>query len=86
MTSAAEILENLGIRSHTCPTQKIEVVLNTHEQRVWEHLSYEPMYLDILSERLDQSTHTILNTLLDLELKGLVRQLPGMMFVRTDIR
>jgi predicted Rossmann fold nucleotide-binding protein DprA/Smf involved in DNA uptake len=50
---------------------------------IWQHLTHEPIYLDVLSESIDQPTGMILNTLLALELKGMVKQLPGMMFVKT---
>jgi len=58
-------------------------MLTTREIDIWNNLSLEPTYLDVLSETLEQPTSSILNTLLGLEIKGLVRQLPGMMFVKT---
>lgn len=83
VTSAGEILENLGICHQTQERAVSQVKMNNAEQRVWQHLSFEPIYLDILSEQLSQSTGSILNILLKLEIKGLVKQLPGMMFVKT---
>ncbi len=83
VTSAAEILESLGIQ-HTMQERRVkEVVLTDTEKIIWNKLSSEPVYLDTLSEDLDQSTGFILNILLGLEMKGLVKQLPGMMFVKS---
>ena len=49
---------------------------------IWDQLSFEPIYLDTLAEKISQPTGSILNTLLSLEIKGLIKQLPGMMFVK----
>lgn len=82
VTSPHEVLEYLNIthgkkEAHVQPEN-----LNESERSLWEHLSLEPVYLDILSEKVSQPTRTILNTLLSMEMKGLIKQLPGMMFVR----
>lgn len=82
VTSADEVLEYLGIQHTKAERQAKEVLLDEKERLVWDELSFEPIYLDILSERLNQSTGTILEVLLGLEMKGLIRQLPGMMFVK----
>lgn len=82
VTSAEEILEFMGVEHAAKSGKTHEVVLTEPEQTVWDHLSGEPVYLDVLSEELDQPTGSILNVLLGLEIKGLVRQLPGMMFVK----
>jgi DNA processing protein len=82
VTSAAEVLESLGIRYATIERAAKEVIMTEAEKLVWDALSHEPMYLDTLSEHLNCPTSSILNTLLGLEIKGLVKQLPGMMFVK----
>jgi len=82
VTSAEEILDLMGIARQTDHREIKKVVLTESEQTVWDHLTCEPIYLDILSEKMDQPTGSILNILLGLEIKGLVRQLPGMMFVK----
>lgn len=82
VTSATEVLESLGIQ-HTKKEHAVrELELDDSEKQVWETLGHEPVYLDILSEQLEQPTGPILNVLLGLEMKGLVKQLPGMMFVK----
>ncbi len=82
VTSADEVLEYLGIQYTKVEKKAKEILLDKKEQVVWQELSFEPIYLDVLSERLNQSTGSILEVLLGLEMKGLVKQLPGMMFVK----
>jgi len=85
VTSAREVLESCRIDHliHERVQQQIE--LTDKERTLWQFLTHEPVYLDILSESINQPTRAVLETLLTLEIKGLVKQLPGMMFVRTDI-
>jgi len=40
------------------------------------------LHIDELAETLERKTSEVLATLLGLELKGLVRQLPGKRFIR----
>jgi DNA processing protein len=82
VTSAEEILELMGITHETATRHDKQISLTESEQTIWDQLTCEPVYLDVLSEKLNQPTGSILNVLLGLEIKGLVRQLPGMMFVK----
>ncbi len=82
VTSASEVLEACGIQHTKRERVMQEQVLDETEKQVWGKLGPEPIYLDVLSEQLEQPTGPILNTLLSLEMKGLVKQLPGMMFVK----
>lgn len=82
VTSADEVLEYLGMQQ-TKRDREVEVILiDDTEKAVWEALSFEPICLDAIAEKINQSTSTILNILLRLEMKGYVKQLPGMAFVR----
>ncbi|MBN2620070.1 DNA-protecting protein DprA, partial [candidate division WOR-3 bacterium] len=82
VTSAQEVLELCGFMHSGHEEKTVQIELNDAEQAVWQHLTHEPIYLDVLSESIAQPTSSTLNTLLTLELKGLVKQLPGMMFVK----
>lgn len=83
VTSAGEVLELCGFGPRHHEKSVHTANLDDTERMVWQHLSHEPIYLDVLSESMNRPTGMILNTLLALELKGMVRQLPGMMFVKT---
>ncbi len=83
VTSASEVLDYLGIRFIKKEREIKEVILNNEiEKKIWEGLSIEPIYLDELKEKIDMPTSEILKVLLDLEIRGFVKQLPGMMFVK----
>ena len=82
VTSASEVLEYLGLQ-HIKKERETEAILIDEQERVvWEALSFEPIYLDVLAEKINQPTSAILNMLLRLEIKGYVKQLPGMTFVK----
>jgi DNA processing protein len=57
--------------------------LTPAEQSLFQLLADEPMHIDLLSEKTDMSTSDALVTLLSLEFKGIVRQLPGKLFIRS---
>uniref|UniRef100_A0A7C4XTT0 DNA-protecting protein DprA n=1 Tax=candidate division WOR-3 bacterium TaxID=2052148 RepID=A0A7C4XTT0_UNCW3 len=83
VTSAEEVLASLGIKFIKKEREIKKIVLRENEQMVWDNLTYEPIYLDELKEKIGMPTSEILKILLELEIKGLVKQLPGMMFVKT---
>jgi DNA processing protein len=82
VTSASEVMEYLGIKFTKKEREIKEVILNDEEKKVWDGLTLEPIYLDELKEKTDMPTAEMLKVLLDLEIKGYVKQLPGMMFVK----
>lgn len=61
---------------------KIDFELDGNEKAVFDKLSGEPVNIDELAESLHKSPFEILPVLLNLEIKGCVRQLAGKMFVR----
>jgi DNA processing protein len=86
VTSLEDILEELkglGITKDRGRREKErEVSLPREERRVYDLLSEAPLHIDKLTESLESRTSEVLTALLALELKGLVRQLPGKRFVR----
>ncbi len=56
--------------------------LTIFEQRVYDLLGNDPIHIDDLAESIDTSTSDVLVTLLSLEFKSLIKQLPGKMFVK----
>lgn len=59
------------------------VEMTTDEQRIYNLLGSEPVHIDSLAEKAISSTSNVLVTLLSLEFKGMVCQLPGKMFIRS---
>jgi DNA processing protein len=64
------------------PTQKPVNELTSTERVIFNLLSTEPIHIDTLAEKANSSTSNVLVTLLSLEFKGMVCQLPGKMFIR----
>jgi len=85
ITNAQDIFDELGSQLHISFDQndiKLKLVLTSAEQSLFQCLSDEPIHIDALSEKTEISTSDALVTLLSLEFKGIVRQLPGKLFVR----
>ncbi|MBA7606899.1 hypothetical protein ES703_14050 [subsurface metagenome] len=56
--------------------------LSDEEKRIYRLLGPEPIHVDNLVDRLGIPSAQLLPTLLGMELKGVIKQLPGMRFVR----
>jgi DNA processing protein len=56
--------------------------LSPEERRVWEQMSRDPLHLDDLTERSGLTPAGVAGILLGLELKDVVRQLPGQRYYR----
>ena len=55
--------------------------LTIFEEKIYNCLLNEPLHIDKIAEKTEQSTSDCLVHLLSLEFKGLVKQLPGKMFM-----
>jgi len=70
--------------SHRETEKKKMPTLSSDEKKVFDRLSVEtPVHIDDLVEAVDASVSELLGVLLNLELKGLVRQAPGKLFQRS---
>jgi len=56
--------------------------LNEKERRLWELLGMDPLHIDAIANAVDLALAETAELLLRLEIKGLVKQLPGTFFVR----
>jgi len=86
VTNAQDIFDELASQLHLAYDQhdnKTQMDLTPTEQLLFEFLSGDPIHIDVLSEKTELSTSDTLVTLLSLEFKGLVRQLPGKLFIRS---
>lgn len=81
--SPNDIFENLGWKKDEFFSETKEVKFsNDNEKTIYDSLGYDPMSLDSLLEKLDIDISTILVNLLNLELNGLIKQLPGKQYIR----
>jgi len=65
------------------PREEIKIELTPQERRILENLSERPMHIDKIAQSAGVPTSQALSILLSLELKDMVKQLAGKMFVRT---
>jgi DNA processing protein len=83
--SAQDILEGLALDQLPQHINAVKTLppLNDTEQAVLGQLSEEPQHIDELSNRCSLPVATVSSSLVILELKGLVRQVGHMIYVRT---
>jgi DNA processing protein len=93
VTSVDDILEDLQPQVTAClkagaqpvgSTRNIQAVpmeLSQQERQIYDHLSDRPVHIDELTQQCG-STVPVMSVLLQLELKRLVKQLPGKLFMR----
>jgi DNA processing protein len=80
-TDVADILEELNIEP-AAPTPKILPALSNEERTVLQILNSTPQYVDYIREKANLPVSRTLSVLLSLEIKELVFQLPGKLFVK----
>jgi DNA processing protein len=86
ITNAQDIFDELASQLRLSFDQNenaLSVELTRTERLLYQILADEPIHIDTLSEQTEMSTSDALVTLLSLEFKGMVRQLPGKQFVRS---
>lgn len=89
--SASDILEELGLPvtpghgpgDHP-PVRTAPPDLNALQRTLWDALAREPQHVDALVASARAETGAVLTALTELELRGLVRQEPGMMFTSAE--
>lgn len=88
ITSVDDVLSELStklkplFREVTKHEKKLDISLSLFEKKIYDVLNDEPIHIDLLAGKSDMPTSDALVNLLSLEFKGLVKQLPGKMFVR----
>ena len=83
--SAEDILTELELKlkpvlGKNIPKQQKD--LTVFEDKIYNCLLNEPLHIDKIAEKTDLSTSDCLVNLLSLEFKGMVKQLPGKMFMQ----
>ncbi len=85
VSGVEDILQELGGKFNlgtSAGQTALPIGLEGEEARIFEALNADPRHIDQLAESLHSTTFSLLGVLLQLELKGLVQQLPGKHFVR----
>jgi len=72
------------LEGETAPAGTENCGLTVEESALYNNLSAQPLYLDDIAGRLGVGIPQILNILLSLEMKKLIRQLPGKQFAKIE--
>jgi len=75
------------IKSHVpspCREKKPMLLLSDEQSIVYPHITHEPVHLDELVRQSGINISSLMNITLSLELKRLIRQLPGQYYVRKE--
>ena len=80
---AEDILEELdGIRTAASPAASPPVELDENQRRLWDFLAEQPRHLDEMVQQLGLGVAPLSGLLLTLEMKKVVRRLPGNRYER----
>jgi DNA processing protein len=92
--SCTDIMENIQIIKLKTTSAKVKEgpltikrslpldLLSDTEKSILQHINHEPVRIDTLAEKAGKAIHDLFDVLLNLELKGLINQVAGQMFVR----
>jgi DNA processing protein len=80
LLSVDDVLQELGVARRAEERSRVEVA--AEERPVLDFLTAEPAQVDEICEGLGMPMASLLSVLMQLEIKGLVRQLPGKYFAR----
>ncbi len=94
VTNGEDVIEDLPtpiraalVRAEAPGTEQLNLLaaacLNSSEKKIYELLTTDqPVHIDDIMERSGLNSSDVLATLFDLEMKGIVRQLPGKQFAK----
>ncbi len=78
-----DILEEFGIQQKSKELKEdIKVKLSSQEKKIYECLSESPVHIDEIIRNTQMEASEVLSTLLKLEIKGIIKQIPGKLFLR----
>ena len=60
------------------------LLLSDEQSKVYPHITYQPVHLDELAKQSGLDISSLMNVTLSLELKRVIRQLPGQYYVRNE--
>ena len=60
------------------------LLLSDEQSKVYPHITYQPVHLDELVKQSGLNISSLMNITLSLELKRVIRQLPGQYYVRNE--
>lgn len=88
VTKIEDILEELSLplkkelKERGIEIELSELGLNEKEKEIIALIEENPIYIDEIAEKVNRPINEILETLLNLEMKGIVKELPGKRFIK----
>jgi len=83
VTEINDILKDFGIRASSLKDKEKEP-LTPIEEKVLSFLDSSPTPFDLLCEKTQLPVHELLSILFEMEIKNLIRELPGKFFVKSN--
>lgn len=85
--NADDVLEGLGLNFPGAPKEDTHarssaIIMNDSEKNIYDVIGEYPMHIDQIANRVNFSPHEIAGALTRMELRGIIKQLPGKMFIR----
>ena len=78
--------EHLETQHSDGKDQPSPITLGPEEQHIFDRISLEPVSLDELITQGSYSSSEVMSILLSLEIKGLIKQIPGLQYVRNYVQ
>ena len=78
--------DHLETHQNVVEGQPSAIALGPEEQSIFDRIPLEPVSLDELIAQGSYSSSEVMSILLSLEMKGLIKQVPGLQYVRVSIR
>lgn len=82
VTEVNDILEEYGYLIEKTEEPKTALLLEEEEEKIFSLVGYEPISINELIEKVQLKPEEVIGFLLNLELKGLICQMPGKYFIR----
>ncbi len=80
---ASELMPQINWDTNRKPEERFHEKLEEKESKIYNLLSSEPIQIEEIIKETKMSSPEALSVLLSLELKGIIKQLPGKFFVKT---
>ena len=78
--------DQLGRQQNIVESKTASLTIGSDEQAIFNRICLEPVPLDELIAQGSYSSSEVMSILLSLEMKGLIKQIPGLQYVRAIIR
>lgn len=83
--SPERMLKLLGLKDDPAQLKLSSPQLKSKEEKlIWNNLSFDPVHIDQIADITNIDISTLLVKLLELEFRGVIRQLPGKNYIKVD--